>query len=251
MAQRRMVDKKISVSEQVDNLSIEAKLIYTWSIPHADDIGLLPYSHKTLKALLIPMWDMRLDTFGNQMEDILKQGLYEVFEYNKEKFYRLANFSKHQTLKRDKQHQSFINFKYYKDPKESWNRIIKECGFQLEDNGNHLDTEVKRREEKLSEGKIINYSQKSLKLSKLLYELIIKRTPEYHIKPNWDRWAEDMDKIIRIDNRTHDQVKLMIEWCQSDDFWAQNILSPAKLRKQFNQMIVKAKSNNKQRKIII
>ena len=243
-----MLDKKISVSEQVDNLSIEAKLIYTWSIPHTDDLGLLPYSHKTLKALIIPMRDIKLDTFGNQVEEILKQGLYKIFEYNNEKFYRVVNFFKHQTLKRDRQPQTFINFKYSKNPKDSWDKIIKECGFHLEDNGNHLDTEEKRREEKRSKEKIINYSQKSLELSKLLYKLIKKNNPSWYVKPNLDKWAEDMDKINRLDKdpitgakRTFEQIEWMIEWSQKDDFWSQNILSPAKLRKQFNQMVVKAK----------
>ena len=54
MAQKLMIDKKISVSEQVANLPIEAQLLFTWMIPHADDVGLLPYSARTIKALVIP-----------------------------------------------------------------------------------------------------------------------------------------------------------------------------------------------------
>ena len=50
MAQKRMLDKKISVSEQVAKLSLEAQLIFTWAIPHTDDAGMLPHSNMTLKA---------------------------------------------------------------------------------------------------------------------------------------------------------------------------------------------------------
>ena len=146
-----MIDKKISVSEQVDNLPTEARLIYTWSIPHADDLGMLPYSHKTLKALVVPMWDMRLDTFGNQMEDILKQGLYEVFKHNGEKFYRIVNFLKHQTLKKDRNPNTYLN------DITNWSDINK-FDFHLEDNGTPSKEKLskeKRREEKLSKDNII------------------------------------------------------------------------------------------------
>ena len=90
---------------------------------------------------------------------------------------------------------------------------------------------------------IINYSEESLKLAKLLYKLINDNNPAWYVNPNFDKWAEDIDKIIRLDGRTAEQVEWMIEWCQKDDFWSQNILSPIKLRKQFNQMVVKAKKS--------
>ena len=31
----------------------------------------------------------------------------------------------------------------------------------------------------------------------------------------------------------------MIEWCQTDEFWQDNILSTAKLRKQYDQLVLK------------
>jgi hypothetical protein len=36
------------------------------------------------------------------------------------------------------------------------------------------------------------------------------------------------------------EVERLIEWCQVDSFWHSNILSPAKLRKQFTQLVLKA-----------
>ena len=96
---------------------------------------------------------------------------------------------------------------------------------------------------------IVKYHPKSLKLAKLLYELIKQDNPAWYVKPNWDNWAEDIDKLNRIDNRTFEQIEWMINWCQQDPFWKQNILSPAKLRKQFNQLVIKAKG--KQKKVAV
>ena len=45
-----------------------------------------------------------------------------------------------------------------------------------------------------------------------------------------------MEKILRLDNRTPEQVADVIDWCQHDEFWQDNILSPAKLRKQLDKL---------------
>lgn len=139
-----MVDKKISVSEQVSNLSLAGKLIFTWSIPHADDLGLLPFSKKTLKAMILPMEEMTLETFGNHVEDIVKQGLWNKYEHNKNKYYRIVKFFNHQTLKKDRKPNTLL------ENILSWDEVYS-LGFQLEDNGN--PREEKRREEKLSKEK--------------------------------------------------------------------------------------------------
>jgi hypothetical protein len=46
----------------------------------------------------------------------------------------------------------------------------------------------------------------------------------------------DMDKILRLDKRTPEQLEDVIDWCQQDEFWQDNILSPAKLRKQLDKL---------------
>lgn len=49
-------------------------------------------------------------------------------------------------------------------------------------------------------------------------------------------WLKDMDAIIRIDRRETAEVLRVIEWCQQDAFWKANIMSPGKLRKQFDTL---------------
>jgi hypothetical protein len=45
--------------------------------------------------------------------------------------------------------------------------------------------------------------------------------------------------MIRIDKRPVAEIKEMIEWVQRDPFWWPNVLSPAKLRKQWDQLEAK------------
>lgn len=51
-----------------------------------------------------------------------------------------------------------------------------------------------------------------------------------------DAWITDMDRLIRLDERTPEQVENAIRWSQRDDFWKSNILSPKKLREKYDQL---------------
>lgn len=79
-------------------------------------------------------------------------------------------------------------------------------------------------------------------LSDLLFQKIISRNPNSK-QPNIQSWAKDIDLMIRVDNRSPDEIKKIIEWCQNDSFWQNNILSTAKLREKYDQLFLKMKSS--------
>lgn len=56
-------------------------------------------------------------------------------------------------------------------------------------------------------------------------------------KPNITKtWLQAIDRLIRIDGYTPAQIRQVIDWSQSDEFWQGNILSASKLRKHFDQL---------------
>jgi len=77
-----------------------------------------------------------------------------------------------------------------------------------------------------------------VRLSELLLERILSRNPN-HKKPDLQTWAKDIDRMIRIDHRTQEDIRQVITWCQADPFWQNNILSTAKLRDKFDQLRLK------------
>ena len=77
-----------------------------------------------------------------------------------------------------------------------------------------------------------------VRLAEVLLSLIQSRNKDFK-KPNIQSWAKDINSIFRIDNRPIDEAERIIRWCQSDNFWQNNILSPAKLRKQYDQLKMK------------
>jgi hypothetical protein len=49
-------------------------------------------------------------------------------------------------------------------------------------------------------------------------------------------WLTDSRLMLDVDQRTPQQVETIIRWSQADPFWRANILSMAKLRKQFDRL---------------
>ena len=45
-----------------------------------------------------------------------------------------------------------------------------------------------------------------------------------------------MEKLHRIDKHSEEEIMEMIAWCQSHDFWSTVVLSPEKVRKNWQQM---------------
>ena len=59
-------------------------------------------------------------------------------------------------------------------------------------------------------------------------------------EPQVQKWAYDIDLMIRIDKRNSRELAYIIKWATEDSFWSGNILSASKLRKQYAQLWKKA-----------
>ena len=82
-------------------------------------------------------------------------------------------------------------------------------------------------------------------LANLLADKIVENGSK---RPNVTKaWITDMDRLMRIDGRTRQQVESAIAWCQGDIFWMSNILSPATLREKYDQLRLKATQQNAKR----
>jgi len=96
----------------------------------------------------------------------------------------------------------------------------------------------KRKEERTTR----TYGDEVISLCNLLADLIeangIKRPTVS------DNWHLDMERINRIDGYSFEQIERTIRWVQQDSFWRSNVLSPAKLRKQFGALQLKSNSTS-------
>lgn len=85
--------------------------------------------------------------------------------------------------------------------------------------------------------------EEAKQLAERLHNWILRNKPDRKIKNGWqERWAADIDKMHRLDGRSWEAIKACIDWSQRDDFWRQNILSGENLRKHYDRMSDRARS---------
>lgn len=116
---------------------------------------------------------------------------------------------------------------------------------------NKNDKELKNDKEniKASSHKYKTYDEERVpyQLALRLFKNIRRNNPEFK-EPNLQKWSDDFRLMMERDKRTEKQIMYLIDWCQQDSFWKGNILSPSKLRKQFDQLIIKVKSEKQGKK---
>lgn len=58
-------------------------------------------------------------------------------------------------------------------------------------------------------------------------------------------WANDIDKLHRIDKRDWIEIKAVLSWAKNNDFWKSNILSGKKFRDKYEMLFSQMKSKSK------
>jgi len=77
----------------------------------------------------------------------------------------------------------------------------------------------------------------SLEVAEYLLNKILSFKPNFK-QPNLNTWAKDIDKAMRLDKRTKQELIACIDWIYTKEgsFWTPNILSGKKLREKFDIM---------------
>ena len=121
-------------------------------------------------------------------------------------------------------------------------------------NHNRTTTISKNEKNVKNEKNIIvskKYSDKDIKLTKLLFNLMSENYSFIKEKEIKISEYETMNKIHRLDKYDYQDIELIIRFSQQDDFWKQNIRSVSKLRKQFETLLIKVQTANKFNKTVV
>jgi hypothetical protein len=82
-------------------------------------------------------------------------------------------------------------------------------------------------------------------LAKLLLKEIKNWFPKYKDPSNLKTWAKSIDDMIKLDQRSPEEIEIVIRWSQKDIFWRKNILSATTLRLKFNRLQAEILSTEK------
>lgn len=113
---------------------------------------------------------------------------------------------------------------------------------QLTTNNNVNNVNKKERHKQVYDETSIYFQ-----LAVFFYETIKINDPDFK-KPNLQKWSNDIRLMMEIDKRTEDQIRYLIKWVQQDDFEMVNVLCPSKLRKRYDQLVLKVKRDKEKSK---
>jgi len=90
--------------------------------------------------------------------------------------------------------------------------------------------------------KLSDQKSDAYRLSKLLSDLILKNNPHSRLHNSdkekvLQRWAKDIDLLIRKDGQQPLIVEEVMRFATADGFWGPNILSGAKLREKWDTLV--------------
>jgi len=109
-------------------------------------------------------------------------------------------------------------------------------------------------EESTQQGVVVEVSPtlvSARNVSDYLLNKILHSKPNFR-KPNMQTWSQDLEKAIRIDKRTEQELIGCIDWIYTDgSFWIPNILSAKKLREKFDTMESQMTSRNKKKSTVV
>jgi len=111
VANRRMVAKSISISEQVNNMSDFAKLLFTWMIPHADDWGMIKGSAKVIKALVVPLTDHSTADVEKALQEIADSELIFWFENEGDQYIEFCKWDGYQSGLHKRTKPNYVSFR--------------------------------------------------------------------------------------------------------------------------------------------
>lgn len=79
-----------------------------------------------------------------------------------------------------------------------------------------------------------------IELSRFMIKEILKVKDDSKV-PNSDvkslqNWSQDIDYMLRLDNRSARDIAELFRWAQQDTFWCSNIRSPRKLREKWDSL---------------
>ena len=138
-----MLAKSISYSLQVSRLSIEAQLLFTWMIAHADDDGRLSGEAEHINFLVVPSKRWTKAQTESYLKSISDAGLIYLWSENGAKYIEFPNWTKHQQIRKDRYTPSH----YPPYPK----RVVNQSTTNVLPNGNHTTTQLSKVEKSENE----------------------------------------------------------------------------------------------------
>ncbi len=193
----------------------------TWMCPKCGENVKIPVGGtvKSIKILATKM-DVKRSTLYNCIYKLQNRGFIRAINgHNPDRCHTLYVIEKFHLF----QHQSEDNDRSRADPGQNPDR--------------NLELYKKKEDKKIRS----SVNDEFLELADYFRSQMLNNDKEHSIATKWDdnkrcKWGSALELLHRIDKRSTQLIKDVIHFATHDDFWAANIQSPTKLRKQFDRL---------------
>lgn len=251
----RILKDSICMSESIDNLSPEAEVLFYRIIVQCDDFGRMDARPSVIRAKCYPLKIdvIKDDYICNLIHELLQNQMIEIYSVQDKYFIQIPSWNKHQQIRAKKSKypnpettlsntQSLALFPYHLISDDCNSNLCQVKSDDCNSPRNPIQSNPIRNTNRntIPETKV---SEKVISLTEKLIMLMKDNDPKVKVPENLTGWYLEMDRLLRLDQRTPEEIEQVIIWCQNDNFWKTNILSTTKLRKQFSQLYLKMKNN--------
>lgn len=240
MAKKRMINTCFWSDPFIQELKTDEKLLYLYLLTNerTSICGIYEVTKRTI-CFDTGLTEHRLQQI---VDRLVQSGKLRTHK----NWYYIINFAKHQ------QNNPSILQGIERAKKELPGGLIDTLGTEWVQSGT-LEPEAEPELEPELEEKVANKfddESREVQLSKILMKKILKNNPTHKFSTLSDSELEktiqsyggEINKMFRLDNRTYEQIEILINWSQQDSFWQSNILSMPKLRKQFDTLAIQMKT---------
>ena len=251
------------------NIFDDEKILLIESLPEADSIIVIWFKLLTLAGKCnndgvlmlndkIPYTEEMLATIFRRPINTVRLAL-STFE----KYGMIVTLHNAITIPNWEKHQQIETFDKIKEQNKARQKAYRERQkMLLEENSTKKDnvtlsvTESNVTVTQENKNKIENKNKKfkyicpeSIKLCELLINYCKRDNPNFSKTTDQiNKWTNSIGAIHFLDNYSWENIKIVIDFAKNDGFWNSNILSGEKLRKQMDQLYVKAKNNQQPKK---
>lgn len=79
------------------------------------------------------------------------------------------------------------------------------------------------------------FSDEDMELAREIFDCVLVVAPKTK-EPSFEKWANDLRLMREQDGHTHNEIRNVFLFANTDNFWKTNILSTGKLREKFSQL---------------
>jgi hypothetical protein len=226
VARIRTVKPDIWKSEQISDVSIEARLTFLGLITQADDYGRMKGSPKLVRSLVFPYDEYTVQNITEWLRELHENDLIRWYTVKGKQFIELPTWGDHQRVSH---------------PTDSVLPSHSEA-----DSADAPQVLPNPPEEPYREGKGREGSRKGREsavvpttdapLSHLLADLVAANDPNGKRPTVSKAWATEEDRMLRLDERGYLEAERLIRWTQGNSFWRGNVLSMPKFREKYGQL---------------